>query len=449
MSAWAGGLGRGARGAARGRAKGEPKRQAARQASRGPQPVVARGPQRERHEADYVLLLAVAALAALGVLMVYSSTGVSALLERDDPFAVVGPQAMWAVLGVIVMLVMMRVDYRYLRMLSVPGFAVALVLLVLVLLPPMGPLRPIEVNGASRWLQIGPLPTMHPAEFAKLALVVYLAHWLARRGGRAGSLVHGLLPFLCIVGPVLLLVMLEPDLGTSGVLALTAFTMFFVAGGSLWQLALLLPAGLAAVAVVVLNSGYQLQRVQAFLDPWADAQGIGFHTVQGLLALGSGGLLGIGLGQSRQPGELQLPAAQNDYVFAVVGQELGLMGGLAVIGLFLLLAYRGLRVALGAPDTFGSLLATGITAWLVLQAFVNIGVVVVLIPVTGITLPFLSAGGSSLLVSFAAVGILLSISRETLPRGTWNDADADRRRRYGRPRLPGTGRRPVAGRAHR
>jgi cell division protein FtsW len=288
---------------------------------------------------------------------------------------------------------------------------------------------------------------MHPAEFAKLALVVYLAHWLTRKGATAGSMLHGLVPFLFITGPLLLLVLLEPDLGTTGVLTLTAFTMFFVAGGSLWQLGLLTPLGAAAVAHVVSNSSYQMARVQAFINPWADPQGIGFHTVQGLLAIGSGGVLGIGLGESRQPGALHLPAAQNDFVFAVVAQELGFFGGLAVIGFYLLFAYRGIKIALGAPDTFGALLATGITAWLALQAFINIAVVVVLLPITGITLPFVSAGGSSLLVSFAAVGILLSISRETLPRGNWNDADPDRRRWNRRPRLPRAGRRAHPARA--
>jgi cell division protein FtsW len=322
----------------------------------------------------------------------------------------------------------------------VPAFAIALVLLVLVLLPGIGPIQPVEVSGSARWLKIGPLPQMHPAEFAKLALVVYLAHWLTRKGTRAGSFTGGLLPFLMISGPVLLLVMLEPDLGTSGVLTLTAFVMFFVAGGSLLQLGLLAPLATFVVAWAVTHSQYQMARVQAFMDPWADPQGIGFHTVQGLLAMGMGGILGIGLGQSRQPGALHLPAAQNDFVFALVAQELGFLGGLFVIACYLLLAYRGLRIALAAPDTFGALLATGITAWLTLQAFINIGVVVVVLPITGITLPFVSAGGSSLLVSFAAVGILLSISRETLPRGTWNDADPDRRRWHGRPRLSRAGR---------
>ena len=420
-------------------------------AVRKPQPAATRalrGPQRERHEPDYLLVFSIVALASIGILMVYSSSGVDSLLGRaGDPFAVVGPQAMWAVLGAVVMVVFMRVDYRYLRLVSVPAFLCALVLLVVVLLPPIGPLRPIEVAGSARWLEIGPLPRMHPAEFAKLALVVYLAHWLTRKGAKAGSLIDGLVPFLLIAGPILGLVMLEPDLGTAGVLTLTAFTMFFVAGGSLLQLAVLTPIGAAAVAVVVANSTYQMDRVRAFLDPWADPQGIGFHTVQGLLALGAGGVLGSGLGESRQPGALSLPNAQNDFVFAVVAQELGFIGGLAVIGLYLLFAYRGLRIALSAPDTFGALLATGITAWLALQAFINIAVVVVLLPITGITLPFLSAGGSSLLVSFAAVGILLSISRETLPRGTWNDADPDRRRWDRRPRLSRAGRRAQPARA--
>jgi cell division protein FtsW len=405
-----------------------------------------RGPQRERHEPDYLLLLSVVVLSSLGLLMVYSSSGISSLLQVSDPFAVVGPQAFWAVSGAIVLIFFMRLDYRYLRLISIPAYICALILLVVVLLPPIGPITPVEVGGSSRWLEIGALPRMHPAEFAKLALVIYLAHWLAKRGTKTSSLFDGLLPFLLIAGPLLFLVFLEPDLGTTGVLTLTAFTMFFVAGGSLWQLALVVPAATVALAHFVSKSDYQMDRIQAFLNPWADPQGIGFHTVQGLLAIGTGGILGIGLGESRQPGELHLPAANNDFVFAVLAQELGFIGGALVIGFYLLLAYRGIKVALRAPDTFGALLATGITAWLVLQAFINIGVVVVLLPITGITLPFVSQGGSSLLVSLAAVGILLSISRETLPSGAWNETDPDRRRWNGRPRLPRAGRRAVPAR---
>jgi cell division protein FtsW len=406
-----------------------------------------RGPQRERHEPDYLLLVSVVALAAIGLVMVYSSSGVAGMLAVGDPFAVVGPQALWAVLGALVMVVFMRLDYRYLRFVSVAGYVTALVLLVLVLLPPIGPIQPIEEGGSMRWLEIGSLPRMHPAEFAKLALLIYLAHWLARKGNAAGSLSNGFVPFLLLTLPVLGLVLLEPDLGTMGVLTLMAFTVFFVAGGSILQLGAIVPIGLAGLVYAITHSDYQMARVNAFLDPWADPQGIGFHTVQSLLAIGSGGLFGIGLGESRQPGELHLPNAQNDFVFAVVAQEFGFLGAAALIGLYVLFAYRGIRVALSAPDTFGALLATGITAWLTFQAFINIGVVVVLLPITGITLPFVSAGGSSLLVSFAAVGILLSISRETLPSAAWNDADSDRRRWHRRPRLSRPGRRAVTARA--
>ncbi len=371
-----------------------------------------RGPQRERHEPDYVVLVTIVALAALGILMVYSSSGVQALLTRHDPFAVVGPQAMWAVLGVVAMGVIMRVDYRYMRLLSIPAMVVTLLLLVLVLLPAMGPVRPLEINGATRWLQIGPLPAMHPAEFAKLALVIYLAHWLARRGARAGSLLHGLLPFLLIAGPVLALVLLEPDLGTTGVLALTAFTMFFVAGGSLWQMALLAPAGVAAVAYVVTHSDYQLARVQAFLDPWADPQGNGYQTIQSLIALASGGPLGVGLGASRQKWSY-VPNAHTDFIFSIIGEELGLIGAIVVLVLFGTLIYAAIRIAVSAPDAFGRLLAAGITGWFGVQALANLGAVTGVLPITGVPLPFVSFGGSSLVVSLLAVGILRSIGRGT------------------------------------
>jgi cell division protein FtsW len=199
-------------------------------------------------------------------------------------------------------------------------------------------------------------------------------------------------------------------------------------------------SGVVVTMIVVGLRGYQLDRIRIWQNPWLDPLGEGFHTVQGLLALGVGGWFGTGLGASK----VFVPNAFNDFIFAEVGQEFGLLGSIAVIGLFLLLAYSGVRVALAAPDTFGALLAAGITAWLCLQAFLNIGVVVALLPITGITLPFISAGGSSLIISFAAVGILLSISRETVEKGTWNDdATPDRGRRDGRTHLPGTRRRAI------
>jgi cell division protein FtsW len=396
--------------------------------------------QRERHQPDFAILVAVVALAAIGILMVYSSSAIRSYIQTDDTLAIVGPQILWAGLGLIVMLVVMRIDYRVLRLASVPGYVVALVLLVLVFIPALNRV----VGGSARWLVLGPLPAVHPAEIAKLALIVYLAHWLANRGARVSRFRTGTLPFLLITAPIALLVLREPDLGTTAVIGLTAFTMFFVAGASLWQFGAMTLIGLAGTLLVGLR-GYQLDRIRAFLDPWADPLGAGFHTIQGLLALGLGGILGSGLGESKLAGGLYLPNAWNDFIFAIIGEEFGFIGAGAVILLFLILAYAGIRTALRAPDTFGALLAAGITAWLCLQAFINVAVVVALIPVTGITLPFISAGGSSLVVSFAAVGILLSISRETLEPGEQRiDAPADRGRGHGGTHLPGSRRRELA-----
>jgi cell division protein FtsW len=404
---------------------------------------------RERHQADWAILVIVVALTAIGILMVYSSSAMKAYLATDDTLAVVGPQIMWAGLGIVAMVAMMRVDYRYLRFISVPAFAFAVGMLVLVLVLPLsGPIRAISVGGSARWLQLGPLPAVHPAELAKLALIIYLAHWFAKRGLRIKSFWAGTIPFLIIVAPVVGLVFKEPDLGTTMVIGATAVTMFFLAGGRMIHLVAIGAAAFAAVVAVGLRA-YQLARIRTWLDPWSDPLGAGFHTIQGLLALGLGGIIGAGLGESRLAGGLFLPNASNDYIFAIIGEEFGLIGAGVVIVLFVGLAYSGIRVSLAAPDTFGSLMAAGITAWLCIQAFINIGVVVALIPVTGITLPFISAGGSSLTISLAAVGVLLSISRETVERGPGNDAAADRRGRDGRAYLPGTRRGALTPRAAR
>jgi cell division protein FtsW len=398
--------------------------------------------KRERHQADYTILVTVIALVAIGILMVYSSSAMKAYLEDDDTLGIVGPQIGWAALGVAAMATMMRIDYRYLRMISVPVYIFAVALLILVFVPSLN----IVVGGSARWLRIGPLPAIHPAEIAKLAMVIYLAHWFAKRGAKVSGFWSGTVPFLIITVPILALVFREPDLGTTMVLGLTAITMFYLAGANLAHLAAMAVFAVFAIIAAGLR-GYQIERIQAWLNPWADPMGKGFHTIQGLLALGLGGLFGAGLGESRLAGGLFLPNASNDYIFAIIGEEFGLIGASMVIGLFVVLAYSGIRVALAAPDTFGALLAAGITAWLCIQAFINIGVVVALIPVTGITLPFISAGGSSLTISLAAVGILLSISRETVERGTWNDAPADRGRRHGRAHLPSPRRGPLAPRS--
>ena len=417
-----------------------------RAANRTPTKDLTQALQRERHAPDYTILVVVVALAAIGILMVYSSSAMRGYLSAEaNTFQTVGPQIVWALLGLLAMVAMMRVDYRYLRLVSIPGYVVALGLLVLVFVDEFN----IVVGGSARWLKLGPLPAIHPAELAKLALIVYLAHWFAKRGLGVGRFWAGTVPFLLIAGPVIALVFKEPDLGTTMVITLTAFTMWFVAGANTFHLGSMV--SLAALGAIVVGlAGYQMDRIRAWLDPWKYADSIGYHTVQGLLALGLGGVFGSGLGESRMAGGLFVPNAFNDFIFAIIGEEFGLVGAGVVIALFVLLAYAGIRVALGAPDTFGALLAAGITAWLCIQAFINIGVVVTLVPITGITLPFISAGGSSLIISFAAIGILLSISRETIEKGTWNDdAIGDRGRRDGRAHLPGAGRRPVAARATR
>ncbi|MCJ7711858.1 MAG: putative lipid II flippase FtsW [Chloroflexi bacterium] len=414
-----------------------------------PRPIVRSRPkdtlQRERHEPEYGIVVAIVALAAIGILMVYSSSAMKAFLSKEaDTFAIVGPQILWAAIGVVAMVVMMRVDYRWLRVASVPLFLIAIVGLMLVFVPALN----IVIGGSARWLKIGPLPAVHPAEFMKLALVIYLAHWFAKRGSAVHGFWSGTVPFLVIVAPVVVMVLLEPDLGTSSVLAFTAFTMFFLAGANVLHLVAMAVAAVPVVAAMFMQ-GYQVDRITAWLDPWKSPSGLGFHSIQGYLALALGGLLGAGLGESRLAGGLFLPNASNDFIFAIIGEEFGLLGGGLVIVLFLTVGYLGIRTSLGAPDTFGALLAAGITAWICIQAFINIGVVVGLIPVTGIPLPFVSAGGSSLIVSFAAVGILLSISRETVEKGTWNDAPADRGRGNGRAHLPGPRRRPVTPRTSR
>jgi cell division protein FtsW len=409
-----------------------------------PTPRIEQTLQRERHEPEYGILVAIVALAAVGILMVYSSSAIRAYLQKDDTFAIVGPQILWAALGMAAMLVMMRVDYRLLRLAALPLYLVGIAGLLLVFLPQLN----VVVGGSARWLRLGPLPAVHPAEFMKLALVVYLAYWFEKKGTGVRSFWSGTVPFLLLAAPVAVLVLLEPDMGTATVLGGTSVLLFFLAGANVLHLVLLALCAVPVVAFKFMHD-YQLTRIKAWLDPFSVASTDGYHSVQGFLALALGGILGAGLGESRLAGGLFVPNASNDFIFAIIGEEFGMVGAGLVIVLFIAFAYLGIRTSLGAPDTFGALLAAGVTGWICLQAFINIGVVVGLIPVTGIPLPFVSAGGSSLVISFAAVGVLLSVSRETVEKGTWNDAPADRGRRHRRAHLPGAGRRPIAPRSTR
>ena len=318
------------------------------------------------------------------------------------------------------------------------------------------------VGGSARWLVIGPLPAVHPAEIAKLALIVYLAHWLASRGKKIGGFRSGTVPFLLIAVPVIALVFKEPDLGTTVVITLTAFTMFFVAGASLWQLGGRWAASPSPASCSSVCRDYQIDRIRRSSTRGRTRSAPASTRSRACSRSGSAGSSGRASARASSPAGCTCPNAWNDFIFAIIGEEFGFVGAGLVIVLFVLLAYAGIRTALRAPDTFGALLAVGITAWLCFQAFINIAVVVALLPVTGITLPFISAGGSSLIISFAAAGILLSISRETVereaaqrggaprPRGRGGsedrrtDATADRGRRDRGTHLPGARRRDVA-----
>lgn len=363
---------------------------------------------REQTGQDYVLMTAVLTLLAIGTLVVFSASAPGALQVYGSPYHFLERQLMWALLGIILMVVTSRIDYWRYSNWSLPLFGVSVFLLIIVLVPHIG----IEINGSRRWIGVGPLQ-VQPSELAKLALVFLFARLFSLHQDRLGDFWRGVVPHLVLAGLVFALVVAEPDLGTTVALAGTFFVLLFVAGARRRHLLGLGAAGVPVLAGAIVAAPYRLQRVTAFMDPWKDPLGSGFHTIQALLALGSGGIIGVGLGASRQALGF-LPEAYTDFAFAVLGEELGLLGTLTVVALFLVVAWRGYRAALRAPDLFGSLLATGITTMIALQAAINIGVVTDTLPVTGITLPFISYGGSSLVLSLAGVGILLNISRHSL-----------------------------------
>ena len=352
---------------------------------------------------DPWLLMIVLALLCIGIVMVYSASSFIAARFYGDASYFLQRELIWVVLGVVVMTVTMRVDYRHWRRLSLVGMVIILLLLVIVLR--FG----VNVYGASRWLAFGSYFSFQPSELTKLVLALYIADWLARKGNQVGTFLYGLAPFVILVGLVLGLVLLENDMGTAIIIAGFATAMFFTAGANIVQFLLALACGGLIFLREALH-GYRYYRLTGFLDPFKNVTSINLQLYQSLLALGSGGLFGLGLGASRQKtGYLPLP--YTDSIFAILGEELGFIGCVVVIVLFLALAFRGFRLARRAPDVYGALLATGITTWLVLQAMINIGASSGTIPYTGVPLPLISFGGSSLVVSLAAVGVLLNISR--------------------------------------
>jgi cell division protein FtsW len=380
-------------------------------------------------------------LLLVGLAMVYSASGITALDAFDDPSTFLAQQSAWAALGLAAMFVAARVDYRRLRFVAVPLLLLAILLLIAVLIPGVG----VAAGGATRWLRFG-VAGLQPAELAKLALILYLATWLGAHREQVRTW-RVIVPFVLITGAVVGLVVAEPDLGTAIVIVVVALSMLFAAGARLAMFAAL--GALTAVAVLALAvvNPERYERLTTFIDPWKSPRDAGFQTIQTLYALALGGPFGEGLGAGREKFGY-LPHPYTDAIFAVVGDELGLAGALVVALLFLVLAFRGVRIALRAEDAAGALLAIGVTVWLAFQAWVNMAVVASLVPITGITLPFISYGGSSLCVGLIAVGILLNVGRarseprESVPR-------APRRWRDGRARQPAARDRPGAARGGR
>lgn len=361
-----------------------------------------------RRAPDYVLLFAVIALIGLGVVMVYSASSIVAADAVGDSAFFFKRQVLWAAAGLFALLVVQRVHYEKLKRITPALLLAALAVLVLVLIPGVGRVA----GGARRWISLGGPLAFQPAEAAKLALVLYLANFLANRGIEIGHLRRGLVPPLMTMGVIFALILAQPDMGTAVLTTLVGAAMLFAAGARVIHLAALAVAGAPLVAAAVFGEAYRRQRILAFLNPWDDPQGSGFHIIQSLLALGSGGLFGAGLGNSRQK-FFYLPERHTDFIFSIVGEELGLIGTLAVVGLLAVVAYRGFQVARRAPDRYAALLAGGITGMVVLQAVMNIGVTTGVLPITGVPLPFLSFGGSSLLITMIGMGIVLNISQYT------------------------------------
>lgn len=358
----------------------------------------------KRLELDRILLGSVLALLTFGIIMVFSASAVYAREQLGGPYVLLWRQLLWLAVGVAAMFVLVQLDYRSLRQPAAIFTAICVVVVLLVAV-----LFWDSARNTQRWIRWGSF-SMQPSELAKLVLILFLAYFLDRRRRAINDPVGTLFPASAIVALLVGLVVVEPDLGTAAALALIAGSMFFVAGLRWRYLAGLAFLALPAFYFLVVRVPYRVERIRAFLDPAADPQGGSFQMLQSLLAIGSGGITGVGLMDGKQK-LFYLPEAHTDFIFAVVAEELGLLGAVLVVVLFGVFCWRSFRVVLGAPDNFSRLLATGATAMVIWQALINLSVVLALLPTKGIPLPFISYGGTSLLVMLLGTGLLLNVSQ--------------------------------------
>lgn len=359
----------------------------------------------KKKEADFIILLTSVTLVVVGIVMVFSSTFWTAEASRGDAFFHLRRQVIWAFLGMCGMFFFSNYDYRKLKRWVNLALLASFILLLAVFIPGVG----MEINGVRRWIGLGGI-TGQPSDLARLSLLLFSAAYLSRKDIRINKFFEGPFPVLLALGTFFFLIMLQPDFGTAMAMAGTIMIIIFVAGIPLYQLGITAATAVPMAAYLVFSEPYRLRRILSYRDPWADPLNTGYQIIQSLYALGSGGLFGLGLAVGRQK-LFHLPESHSDFIFAVIGEEFGFIGTSSVLLLYLLLLWRGFKVALTAPDSFGSLLATGITAMIGLQALINIGVVTGVLPVTGINLPLISTGGSSLLFALSSIGILLNISK--------------------------------------
>ena len=353
---------------------------------------------------DKWLFAATVGLALFGVVMVYSASAVIAQKENNNQFHYVLKQGVWVAIGFVVMLLAMQFNYQQLK-----NRRIVYALLVICTIGLISVFGFSSINGAHRWIKL-PGASLQPSEVSKLALIIFLAYFLEKRAGEEGDFWRTFVPCGVVTGLLAALVVIEPDFGTAMMLVLIFTVVIFTAGARVVHLALAAAPALVVALGLLILVPWRMKRLITFLDPWADQQGSGFQVVQSLIAIGSGGTNGLGFAQGKQK-MLFLPFAHSDFIFAVVGEELGLVGAIAVVLVFALFLWRGVRTALLAPDRFGMLLSLGIVTSIVAQALFNISVVLSLVPTKGIPLPFISYGGSSLVPTLAAVGILLNVSQ--------------------------------------
>lgn len=360
---------------------------------------------KKKDKPDFLLLVSTIVLLAIGLIMVYSASAVWAEYRFHDSFFFAKRQLLFAAIGIALMFFVMNIDYWIWRKWSKLLLIVCFILLIIVLIPGVGLVR----GGARSWLGVGAF-SIQPSEFMKIAMIIFLAKFLTERQKYVTSFRKGLLPSLSLVFLAFGLIMLQPDLGTGAVMVGTCIVMIFIAGAKISHFVGLGVAGLLGLVGLIVSAPYRIQRITSYLDPWSDPLGSGFQIIQSLYAIGPGGLMGLGFGQSRQK-FFYLPEPQTDFIFSILVEETGFIGGTFVLIIFCIMLWRGISIASGAPDMFGSYLAVGIIGMIVIQVVINIGVVTGLMPVTGITLPFLSYGGSSLTLMLGSIGILLNISR--------------------------------------